>query len=80
MVSDTIRQSILLLGRTFRRLIGEGMYQRLLRMNGAQWFLRTGGFTQLPSRRLSNFDISRLHYREVEEALNRHLMGLRLQH
>ena len=70
MVSDTIRQSILLLGRTFRRLIGEGMYQRLLRMNGAQWFLRTGGFTQLPSRRLSNFDISQLHYREVEEALS----------
>ena len=70
MISESIKRSTLRVGRTIRTLIGERTYQRLLRTSSTQWFLRTGGFTGLPSRRLSSYDITQLHYREVEEALS----------
>jgi O-methyltransferase len=70
MVSESIKQSILRAGRTIRKLIGERTYRRILLTGSAQRFLRVGGFTPLPSRPLSKFDISQLHYREVEEALS----------
>jgi O-methyltransferase len=70
MIGEHIKQSTLRVGRTIRKLIGESTYQRLLRTRGTQWLLRAGGFNQEPSRRLSSFDISQLHYREVEDALS----------
>jgi O-methyltransferase len=69
-ISDYLRRSIFRAGRAFRGVVGEGLYQRLLRRRFTQWFLRAGGLSPSLSPRLSHFDISALHHREVETALS----------